>query len=249
MKTLEPDPKPGVEARRVLIIGDSNCLARPNGRYRQTWVYYLKQSLVGVDVILLAENSRTTEYLVLYPVRRPDGSVEYDPTSLEMYEPNWVIVNLGFVDCSPRLFSRGENQILARLPASARKAVISACKRLRRPSTSRAYVKPTAFEANVRQYLERCGSAGVEGVVLIGILSPNDGYRRKNPGIQRSVEEYNAILARLGRAYPKVYFIDPLHPEQRESPLYVEDGYHLSAYGHRLLHHCLMKTLDDAGFE
>ena len=103
---------------RILIVGDSNCLPRREGKYKDSWIYLLKQAYPTADFIVLADGSRTTEYLAQHPRKRPDGSIEYDPSSLEIYDPAVVILNLGIVDCAPRMFRKIESQVIGRLPNS-----------------------------------------------------------------------------------------------------------------------------------
>jgi len=230
-------------ARRVLIIGDSNCLPRPPGKYADSWIYLLKQAMPQVDFVILADGSRTTEYLAIYPRRRPDGTLEYDPANLEIYEPRIVICNLGIVDCAPRLFTKFESRFLSTIPTQLRTVLIAATKRIRRRTSLRAYVRLPAFEHNVRQYLARCRASGVGKVILIGIPTPDIRGTRRNPTIREAVAQYNAVLAGFSRQDERVVFIDPLQPEQDVSRLYVDDGYHLSIAGHRRLYCALAKVL------
>ena len=236
----EPDPH---AIRRVLIIGDSNCLPRREGKYRHSWVSLLKQALAGDDIIVLADGSRTTEYLALNPRTRPDGKIDYDPSSLEMFDPAIVILNLGIVDCAPRLFTRNESRVLGLLPTPLRKTAIATARWLRSRTARRVYVHRGAFEHNVRQYLDRCSAVPVEKIIIIGIPSPDARCTRKNPGIRQAVADYNAILARLAAGRPWAVLVDPLHPEQEISELYTEDGYHLSTRGHVIVFEALARAL------
>jgi acyl-CoA thioesterase I len=229
--------------RRVLIIGDSNCLPRRDGKYRDSWVSLLKRAMAGDDLIVLADGSRTTEYLVLNPLVRPDGEIDYDPSSLEMFDPAIVILNLGIVDCAPRLFTRNESRVLSLLPAPLRKTAIATAKLLRGRTPRRVYVPRRAFENHVRQYLDRCAAVPVEKLIFIGIPTPDARCTRKNPAISHAVADYNAILARLAASRPWAVLVDPLHPEQEVSALYTEDGYHLSPRGHVIVYEAIARAL------
>ena len=233
--TATPSPSGRPEPRRVLIVGDSNCLPRRDGKYRGSWVQLLKRTLPDVDFIVLADGSRSTEYLAQNPRVQPDGRIEYDPSSLEMYEPSVVIINLGIVDCAPRLFRKVESQIIGRLPPRLQQAVIALAKRLRRRRVDRTYVSQAAFEANARQYLARCVTAGVDQVIIVGIPTPDARGVRINPLIRQAAAAYNSILARLAAGTKGAIFLDPLHPEQDVSVLYDADGYHLSPHGHAVV--------------
>lgn len=228
---------------RVLIVGDSNCLPRREGKYEDSWIYRLKQANPTADFIVLADGSRTTEYLATHPRKRPDGSIEYDPSSLETYDPTVVILNLGIVDCAPRLFSKIESQVISRLPEILRAGIIAAAKRFRRRRVTRVYVSHAAFEANVHQYLARCSASGVKRVIIIGIPTPDSRGVSKNALLPQAVAAYNATWARLASGRAGVTFLDPLHPEQPVSRLYEADGYHLSPYGHGAVFRAIEEAL------
>ena len=236
----EPDH---AQPRRILIVGDSNCLPRRDVKYRASWIYLLKQSLPGDDFIVLADGGRTTEFLAQNPKVHPDGGIEYDPSSLEIYEPSIVILNLGIVDCAPRMFRKIESQVIGRLPNSLMKLVIAIARKLRRRRLDRTYVSTTAFEANAHQYLDRCVAAGVEHMIIIGIPTADLRGMRKNPLLRQADATSNSIWARLASEIKGAIFLDPLHPAQDISILYEADGYHLSLHGHLVLFRTIAAAL------
>ena len=231
------------ERRRVLIVGDSTAAPRPKVKYRDTWEYHLKETLPNQDVIALVSRGRTTDFLGLNPTRRPDGTVDYDHYSLESFEPSIVILNLGVVDCAPRLFSLRESFFVDRIPKRFRDALIFAAKRIRTRTDLRAYVGPGKFEGNVRQYFERCRNAGIDRVVVIGIATPDERALASNPGMGEAATRYNDIYKRLCKDFEFATFIDPLHPRESVSPLYLEDGYHLSPHGHSVVYDAIAVAL------
>lgn len=232
-----------VERRRVLVLGDSLAVARLKVKYRDTWICRLKGALPNDDVISLSDGGRMTKYLAINPTKRPDGTIEYDPYSLESFEPGIVILSLGIVDCAPRIFSRKESYFVGKFPAWLREMLIFLAKRLRTRDDRRAYVSPGEFEENVRQYLERCRKAGVERVVIVGIATPDSRGLLANPGLASAAARYNDIYRRLCQTFEFATFTDPLRPSEDVSPLYIEDGYHLSPYGHFVAYEAILKAL------
>ncbi len=229
--------------RRLLIIGDSTADPRREVQYRDTWICLLKAALPNVDVIPLLDGGRTTDYLCLYPRSRPDGSVEYDPCTLETFEPEIVVLNLGIVDCAPRLFSYRESYFLERMPQRLRGWIIAAAKRVRTRNDKRAYVDAGRFEKNLRQYFERCKVARVERLVVIGILYPDGRAVASNPGLTEAVSRYNAIYRRLCKEYDFAVFVEPLREQQDGSHVFIEDGYHPSAGGHAAIFQSVAQIL------
>lgn len=223
--------------RRMLIVGDSLAAPRLTLKYRDTWVCRLKDVFPDHDIIALVDGGRTTKFLALNPTRNSDGTIEYDRYSLELFEPSIVIISLGIVDCAPRLFSRRESFFVDRIPRRLRTALVVAVKRLRSRATSRAYVSAREFEENVRQYLERCRDLQVDRVIVIGIATPDTRGLSSNAGLGEAAARYNEIYKRLCDEFSFARFVDPLQPREEISPLYVEDGYHLSVQGHAAVYH------------
>lgn len=230
--------------QRLLVIGDSTVDARREVPYQDTWICRLKAAMPDTDVIVLADGGRTTDFLALHPVRGTDGSVGYHPFSLEAFDPHMVVLNLGIVDCAPRLFRRAESFFLERLPERLREWIISVARRLRRRNDRRAYVPPARFERNLRQYFERCEAAGVERLVVIGIISPDDRALERNPGLRGASSRYNAIYRELCRHFDFAVFIEPLRPKEAVSCLFIGDGYHPSSHGHSEVFRALASVLD-----
>ncbi len=231
------------ERRRILIIGDSTASPRLTVKYRDTWACKLKNVMPDDDFIVLVDGGRTTKFLAINPTKCPNGTIGYDPYPLEIFEPNVIILNIGIVDCAPRLFSRRESYFVDRMPERLRKILIFLAKRLRTRTDLRAYVDPREFEANVRQYLERCRNEKIEHFIIIGIPTPDERTLVKNPRLSDAAARYNAIYKRLCMDFNFVTFIDPLHPNESVSSLYLEDGYHLSSYGHSHVYDAIVTVL------
>jgi lysophospholipase L1-like esterase len=231
------------ERRRVLVIGDSTTEPRFDLKYRDTWLCRLKDGLAAADVIALVSGGRTTAYLAQATLA-PGTATPYDPHNLETFEPHTVVLNLGIVDCAPRLFTRGESFVVGKLPGGVRRLVIAAAKRVRGRRISRAYVGKGDFERNVRQYLERCRAVGVKRVVIIAIPTPDMRARARNAGIADAAAQYNQIYGRLCREFDFATLIDPLHAGDGVCLLFIDDGYHPSARGNDAVYEALAAVLD-----
>lgn len=236
---------PAVCAGRALIVGDSLAAPRLRLKYSDTWICSLKAAFPALDFNILVEGGRTTRFLALNPTRMADGRLVHDEYSLEAFEPRVVILNLGIVDCAPRIFSRRESFFVARLPGGVREPLVRMAKRIRPRSDLRAYVPPGEFEENVLQYLDRCRKSNVEKLVIIGIPTPDSRALSNNAGLAEAAVIYNQILVRLCEKFDFSSFIDPLHPSERVSSLYLEDGYHLSKLGHAAVFNAIAPLLEE----
>tara|TARA_B110001452_G_scaffold119986_1_gene99552 strand:+ start:11406 stop:11687 length:282 start_codon:yes stop_codon:yes gene_type:complete len=90
---------------RVLCIGDSTSLPGRSNKYEDTWIFKLKKRYTNWDFITFFKRALTTNVLIEmgggdenYP--NPEGA-----DCLEHYLPDKVIIQLGIVDCAPRLLN------------------------------------------------------------------------------------------------------------------------------------------------
>lgn len=224
--------------RRVLIIGDSSALPGHGNAYEDTWVYLLKESYPAWDFIANCEGATTTEALGQPGARGAD--------CMALYRPDAVVLQLGMVDCAPRLFKRGSlaEAFVRRLPACLARPVVALKKRWRGRALRNAYVSPADFERNLRVYLERCRAAGVKGVIAVAIAWPDDRMVAANRLVRNAVARYNAILASLAGSDGLLRCVDPLSAAQAGPHLYDSDGYHPNPAGHRKVFEALRDELD-----
>ena len=75
---------------KILCIGDSLTLPRNGVNYEDTWFYLIKQNFLNFEFISSFKRAITSNILN-----------EHD--SLELYSPDYAIIQLGIVDCAPRL--------------------------------------------------------------------------------------------------------------------------------------------------
>lgn len=231
--------------RRILIIGDSLSAPRLTVKYRDTWVCRIKNAMPEDDFIVLVDGGRTSKFLAINPIACSDGKIKYDPYPLEIFEPSIVILNIGLVDCAPRLFGRMEGYFVERMPKGLRDGLIFLAKRFRTRTDRRAYVGPEEFESNVRQFLERSRNIKIDRFIIIGIATPDARALVKNPGLAAAAEKYNEIYKRLSEQFNFVTFFSPCHPKESISELYLEDGYHLSCSGHSVVGNAIAAILKD----
>ena len=98
---------------KVLCIGDSLALPGHLNRYEDTWFYKIKMEYPEYDFISYFKRQLTTD--VLTTMGGGEGGVDKWPKGadcLEAYAPEVVIVQLGIVDCDPRLLNRYDRAIL-----------------------------------------------------------------------------------------------------------------------------------------
>lgn len=95
---------------KVLCIGDSTSLPGRSNKYEDTWLFKLKKRHQDWDFITFFQRGITTNILS----EMGGGEENYDnpvgADCLEHYLPDKVIIQLGIVDCAPRLIK--ENKLI-----------------------------------------------------------------------------------------------------------------------------------------
>ena len=227
-------------SERLLIQGDSLPLPRGPVPYEETWPWHLRVDDRFPHVINRSQSGKTTDELHTDKVRFPRRK-------LELYEPETVVMQIGIVDCAPRLLSKTERDLITAFPFETLARVSSyAAKRLRGRTRRRTYVSEGEFEANLRDYLERADEHGIDHLVVLKILTAGEKYTAKNPDVQEAITTYNEIIDRLADEFPFVQSLRPLATSKPEEESLVddhtlEDGYHLNAAGHERLYERLLE--------
>lgn len=226
----------------LLIQGDSLPLPRQRISYADTWPARLRASSPFSDVINRSRSGKTTDDLHRDNVRFPRRS-------LEAYDPDTVVLQIGIVDCAPRLLSQTEKDLLTACPFDRLSHFGGHfLKWARDRSRDRTYVSDGDFEANVRHFLDRAEQIDVDEVVVLKILTAGEKYTAKNPEVQSAISAYNDRLDAVAADYPVVETMRPLAPTESEEAAIVDDhtlddGYHLDAAGHERLYDRLLDAI------
>lgn len=233
------------KTKKILAIGDSLALPGHGNRYEDTWIYKLKQHYPQFDFITFFKRQLTTDVLVTMgggadgPDKLPKGA-----DCLEFYLPNIIILQLGIVDCAPRLLFDFERSLMNRLPERIASLYISIIKKVRKRNRNNTFVSLYSFEQNLNQYIKRALRLSVERVIIIGISYPDTRMSSKNMQITNNIIQYNSILQNLSVTFDFVKVIFPLDARNFSERIY-EDGYHPNAYGNGIVFSSLTGILDD----
>lgn len=228
---------------KILAIGDSLALPGHGNSYEDTWIYKLKQSYTGYDFITYFRRQLTTDVLVSMgggfhgPDKLPKGA-----DCLEFFKPDIVILQLGIVDCAPRLLYEFERKIIGQLPQNILERYLYIVKKLRERNLNNTFVSPEKFTTNLREYLHRCAVLEVKKVIYIGICYPDNTMIEKNPTIGESVNYFNKIILQLADEYN---FLKPIFPlDSRNKQGIYSDGYNPNQKGHSVILNELINIMD-----
>ena len=200
---------------KCLIIGDSLAADRPDEiKSENRWPHLIHKN----DIIRVVDNKS----LIFLTSK---GLKKFQKKFLEGFDI--IIIQLGIVDCAPRLFSKYESLILNQLPKNIKLPIINFLKTKRKRSTRRRYVQPSRFKINFEEFIAKCNAK----IILVEILG-SEKYRLYHEEIDRSINEYNAILQKLSNNKDILYL--SLNRSLCDT-IYLDDGYHLNSSGHEYI--------------
>lgn len=221
---------------RILFVTDSLGAPRPAVPWEFTY-----------PGILQSKFCDRPEVCFCYETRR--GSTTYclsNPDLLVSYFPGIVIVQLGIVDCVPRIFTKLENSILFRLPKWIRDIIIWLGTHYRRRSVKRAYVKPEVCMRNWQIFLNKTREINCS-VIIIPVALPGKVFSKSNPKAEKSIHLYNESVEKLAENFSHVYILPNWNKDTKayDDLFLPDDGYHFSKYGHEKMADFLFKVLEE----
>jgi lysophospholipase L1-like esterase len=218
-----------MEKIKIQIIGDSMALHRRDEGilYTDTYPHILSKS---------------------YEVTRTCG---YSKTTNHEYrvEPNmkYVIVQLGLVDCFPRVYAKKTKLILFYLPNKLRHMVTFFHRRFRFYFTRmfpRVTTEKDDFQDNMISMITEIRKSGAVPII-IDIVHVSNDVANRNYGANENIEKYNDILRKLSFQYDcervRLNYMTKYYPEMLHT-----DGQHLSKVGHKVLAYLIDKTIEAA---
>lgn len=217
-----------MKKENIIIIGDSLAAQRKDDGYSldERWPSIF-ETKSGSSVLNLAKTYSTTK--VLKKVKQ----------EIKLRKPDYVIIQLGIVDCVPRRFYKIETSILYRLPDKVRVFLMRIVKKIRNQSSSRAYVKPNNFKDNIKNL---CSGMDCE-FIYVKILSATEPLLLKNNNAGLSIIKYNELIDEISSELVNFTFVEIKGEIVRE--LTLDDGYHLNKLGHDYLANCLANKLNN----
>jgi acyl-CoA thioesterase I len=224
--------------KKILIIADSMAMPREEYDYEKTWLYKFILSFNDYCVIDKSHRGSTSNRLI----SEGGGFKNVQPGSdlLEFYNPDYVIIQLGIVDCSPRYISINSLtfKIINNLPMFIQNLFYKFKKKFSIRKLKYAYVSLGDYRSNFTNYLNRAKETNTK-VILCAIAPVEKSFVEKSPEIQKAIELYNGILKELSNSFDNVDYFDPYSIEFGETSLI--DELHFNHFGHDFFHKQLIK--------
>ena len=233
----------------LTILGDSLAVRRNEAGIEEinTYGYLIQESLPGVFVMNKARRNTSSDDLAGLASR------VYD---IDGGHSSYFVIQVGIVDCSPRIFSQKFRQLLDALSGySLLKTPINfyiamkSRKRFRLTKKKRiAYVDKVAYEKNLRSVISHIKETNpAKRIFLINIVNPNAYIQEISFGIGELIETYNGCLARIAAGTDGVELVD-INTFTKENPGSVlPDGQHITAAAHRYIADTIIGSIKKAG--
>lgn len=216
----------------ILIIGDSTSLPREEVKYICTWPYLIQKLFPTFTIENNSMWGNTT------------GCLE-GKNSLEWYNPEIVIIQLGIVDCAPRLLSNFERKILSALPSRVGKGYSIINKLFRKRSLKKAYISANQFKKNIENFISRAENIDVRKIFFISILDSGEKYANKNPKAQEAIDMYNNILINCIEKSDICEFVKIKDINEKVDEHTLKDGFHYNDIGHGLVCLALKERIEN----
>lgn len=218
--------------KRIVILGDSLSMPRPNEgiEYEDTYPYLL--SKMGYEVICRSKRANDTK------IQTIEQNILDDVVYLK---PNILIIHLGIVDCAPRLFSKFERKLLSLLPKIIRIPIINFFSKRRAFFTKIrqiSYVNLKSYESNLEKLINRSKKI-VEKIIIIKIKNTTNENDSRSFNFNKKIDKYNNVLDKLSKKYDGIFLIDPNNFEDG----LLNDGIHINKNMHKYIASEVQKIL------
>jgi acyl-CoA thioesterase I len=211
----------------AVVVADSLAMPRESDveviTYSDTWPAILS-SKQDRQVINYSERARDSFSLI-------DAQLNYE---LKLARADLVILQVGIVDCMPRLFTKANKKILSCLPYRVSQLIIKyrskrRAKILSRQRSPRTYVSRKEFSENLNRF--RRGIEENTKILFIPIVTNSEKMDLKSPGHRDLVKDYNQIA----RDISGIVYLEKIEEQSLVCPadFFHEDGYHLSRFGNK----------------
>ena len=226
--------KRAVKRQRVIIIGDSLAMPREGVPYESTYSGVLSKNMPDLEVINRAKRGNDA---------KKQSGIQSLFDDFEVFLPSVVIMQLGIVDCAPRVFGKKAGYIVSLLPNFIRSKLIAFFSEHRLFFTKhfpKTYVSKEQFKLGIERLLEMFSRQNTQ-VICISIAATTDSNNQKSFSFDKNISAYNAVQKELCEKYGFEYL--DFYSVSKFTDYLLEDGIHINIKGHDYLANRLMCLL------
>lgn len=192
-----------------------------------------------IDKIIHSFNQHKISYLVRHSLNT-NHIVNNQDKYILPYNSDLTFIQVGIVDCFPRVFLYNERSIISKLPLSiGTKFILPFSKKYYKTLTSLIKRNEVSFQKFIYNINYLSSNYKIQ---YIPIIPPCDDYLAICPNAEFFVEKYNSVLGK--HSCNQEEFISFLNFLKRNrSNLVIEDYHHLNNYGHNCVYQYVFNFL------
>ena len=216
---------------RCLVIGSSMSMPSCELKYEDTWLYRLIKTFPDIEFI--DKNRRSSSACRL----TTEGMCANGYDLLELYNPDFIITQIGATDAFPRLLKRHAigTKLINHLPRFISNQIYNLIRKTKGRTISCADLTTEQFYNYFSAYCNRAQKLGTH-VFCIKIAHCNDKVLRKSPHAIEAIDLYNTIFDHLQTEFDNVTAIEPLPLNlDLNANIMQTDGIHLTAKGSEIV--------------
>jgi lysophospholipase L1-like esterase len=238
--------------KTITIVSDSLGLPRTNEEglseisIYKTYHYLLQQKLFDrYYVNFRGDRGMTTRFLANPAFLNDHVILNNSPH---------VIIQLGIVDCAPRIITLNQKRIIRLLEKYNIKIINwltrsyiqfkSSHRKIFTHYFPKVYVEENKFKKNLTSGTKRLLESGVKKIIFINIADTCEENKKRSFGFQRNISNYNKILGSIVKRYDKnATLINLFELTSKDNSLMLRDGIHLSQKGNKIIADLLEKEI------
>ncbi len=214
--------------QRLVVLGDSLSMPRIEClvSYEDTFAYKISENMTDWEIICRAVRANDTK-------KQSSKQSIYD--DLIVFAPDVVILQLGIVDCAPRLFGKKQAFVLSILPKRVKSALVGFFAKHRLFFTKylpKVYVNKRDFKQNLNVLFGEISNLNSK-VICISIASTSKKNKCRSHGFDENINIYNDALKSKCSEFD-YYFFD-FYTATSNGDFLLDDGIHIDAAGHAYL--------------
>jgi len=215
---------------RVLVLGNSVALyVRPHAPGARTYGQRLRPLLeqggaAPAVVEIWAGNSLTVTDLAAVEDR------------LLGFGPDVVVVNVGIVDCTPRILPQGLRRLYVRGASRWERLWLAGEARIRRPLVrvlgGAPALSPAGFRSRLQRLVQVARDEASAQVVCLGVPPTSARVAREVPGVEEQIRRFDDTIRDVCRLMSAEYLDVGAAVSSVGVEAALPDGIHFSAQGH-----------------
>ena len=217
--------------KRILFVTDS--IGSPRNipekcTFNDTWCYQVSKNIGNMEVLFENIHGLDTDMLI--------GEFL---TRISLYEPDIIILQVGIVDCAPRVFTKFQLRVVKFLKLKFLHSFVSSNYAKLSKVRNIAYVSQSVFHENLIQFINALD--GIQ-IYALSIAPPSSKLKSKSPLMNERVATYNNILEEVF----KNNFIDPFKNIDQVllDDMYMSDLIHFNKDGQSYISHFVKQSLN-----